>query len=277
MPLSLAGATLAGAGISGGSGIIASHFNRKLIRQTNQQNIDQANYEYARSRADAIADRDFANKYNSPEQQMLRFKEAGLNPNLIYGQAGNTQSAVVRSSDTSAPPRQAPQFDPHLGMDVVGTALRALSVITDTENTRALTELNRTRNQGELIGVDQRNLNLEKSKSTMPLEIENWRLRNESMRTNQHLMLSRNEREALASADNHKKALEELITIRLSRAKTREEITNLIHARSLMKNDNLVKEAELQLRKQGVHPTDPWYLRKFLQVLDKLKPQIPFH
>lgn len=35
-----------------------------------------------------------ANEYNSPLQQMQRFKEAGLNPNLIYGQgsSGNAQS-----------------------------------------------------------------------------------------------------------------------------------------------------------------------------------------
>ena len=34
---------------------------------------------------------DYQNWYNSPAQQMYRFKQAGLNPNLIYGQgnAGN--------------------------------------------------------------------------------------------------------------------------------------------------------------------------------------------
>lgn len=43
-----------------------------------------------------------ANAYNSPEAQMSRFKSAGLNPNLIYGQMANTASAPTMSS-SSAP------------------------------------------------------------------------------------------------------------------------------------------------------------------------------
>lgn len=38
------------------------------------------------------------NEYNSPANQMMRFKQAGLNPNLIYGQgnAGNTAVSMPR-------------------------------------------------------------------------------------------------------------------------------------------------------------------------------------
>lgn len=40
------------------------------------------------------------NEYNSPEQQMARFKSAGLNPNLIYGQGNpGNQSAPVHYPD----------------------------------------------------------------------------------------------------------------------------------------------------------------------------------
>lgn len=47
--------------------------------------------------------------YNSPKNQMARFKEAGLNPNLIYGTgtAGNA---------TSAPVSQAPDLSPKLNL-----------------------------------------------------------------------------------------------------------------------------------------------------------------
>lgn len=37
------------------------------------------------------------NEYNTPANQMLRFKEAGLNPNLIYGQT-NTASPISTAS-----------------------------------------------------------------------------------------------------------------------------------------------------------------------------------
>lgn len=48
-----------------------------------------------------------ANAYNSPVAQMLRFKSAGLNPNLIYGQMANTASAPSMSSPSSPSPAQA--------------------------------------------------------------------------------------------------------------------------------------------------------------------------
>lgn len=57
--------------------------NKKLQEQQNQFNLDMWNKQ---------------NEYNSPKAQMQRFQEAGLNPNLIYGQgtSGNAQSAPVQ-------------------------------------------------------------------------------------------------------------------------------------------------------------------------------------
>lgn len=46
------------------------------------------------------------NEYNSPQQQMARFKAAGLNPHLIYGQ-GNSGNATM----AGAPKTEAPNFN----------------------------------------------------------------------------------------------------------------------------------------------------------------------
>lgn len=43
-------------------------------------------------------------EYNSPKSQMQRFREAGLNPNLIYGQSNTSQPMAVGNA-------QAPNFD----------------------------------------------------------------------------------------------------------------------------------------------------------------------
>lgn len=51
-----------------------------------------------------------ANAYNSPLQQMMRFKAAGLNPNLIYGQMNNGASAPSMSS-SSAPSSDIGVYD----------------------------------------------------------------------------------------------------------------------------------------------------------------------
>lgn len=75
---------------------------------TNAQNKKFSQQMYDRQRADALQDWDKQNKYNSPSQQMQRYKEAGLNPNLIYGQMSN--SAAIRSTDMKQPDFVAPKL-----------------------------------------------------------------------------------------------------------------------------------------------------------------------
>jgi hypothetical protein len=58
-------------------------------------------YTNYRNRQNALSDQQRLNLYNSPVQQMQRFKEAGLNPNLIYKQTN--EGAPVRSTDAIAP------------------------------------------------------------------------------------------------------------------------------------------------------------------------------
>lgn len=58
-------------------------------------------YTNAQNRKWALQDWNMQNAYNSPQQQMQRYKEAGLNPNLIYSQMSN--GPAVRSSEAIAP------------------------------------------------------------------------------------------------------------------------------------------------------------------------------
>ncbi len=80
MPLPLAAAIAAGTSI----------LNTGAQLFTNRQN-----------RRNALADWERQNAYNAPKQQMQRFKEAGLNPNLIYKQTN--EAAPVRSTDFVSP------------------------------------------------------------------------------------------------------------------------------------------------------------------------------
>lgn len=57
---------------------------KKLMDKQYQQALDQWNRQ---------------NEYNSPAAQMQRFIEAGLNPDLIYGQMGNGSPAQMMSSE----------------------------------------------------------------------------------------------------------------------------------------------------------------------------------
>lgn len=89
---------------------IASGLNMGLQALTNRANKKTALEIYDKQRADALADWNRNNQYNTPAAQMQRFKEAGLSPHLIYGQT-NT-APPVRSISADTPKAAAPQMDP---------------------------------------------------------------------------------------------------------------------------------------------------------------------
>lgn len=59
--------------------------SRKNLKDQIAFSKSQADLEYQR----AIEQRDYMNQYNAPVMQMKRYKEAGLNPHLIYGKGGS--------------------------------------------------------------------------------------------------------------------------------------------------------------------------------------------
>jgi len=81
-----------------GLGAINSIFTRDAEKR--QQNYNQRVYE--RNRNDALSDWNMQNEYNSPEAQMRRFKEAGLNPNLIYGSGTSSPSSPIKQSESGS-------------------------------------------------------------------------------------------------------------------------------------------------------------------------------
>ena len=115
MPASLI--PLAAAGISALSNVFTNTQNINYQQNTNALQ-NRRNLElYNMQRADALADWERQNQYNSPSQQMQRFKEAGLNPNLIYGQM--TNSPVIRSTEAKAPDYVAPQIKGNAAADAL--------------------------------------------------------------------------------------------------------------------------------------------------------------
>ena len=75
--------------------------NMLMSHLTNVKNRKFAREQYKTQRADALADFHMQNAYNSPSAQMARYKDAGLNPNLIYGEM-TTAQPVRQSSPQSA-------------------------------------------------------------------------------------------------------------------------------------------------------------------------------
>lgn len=92
---------------------------------TNRQNKKQRQWNekmYGMQRADALADWERQNAYNSPAAQMQRLREAHLNPNLVYGHGADAQGGIVRATDVKAWNPQTPEFS---GGSVMGQYLDA--------------------------------------------------------------------------------------------------------------------------------------------------------
>lgn len=115
-------------------------YNLMLARTQNQWNLEQWQRE---------------NDYNSPTAQMARFRAAGLNPNLIYGQMSNGASSPTLTSGAASSPTDmsaignkrnfGQAMQEMLNMEMQKAQIEAIKAGTektkaDTDNTRETTK-----------------------------------------------------------------------------------------------------------------------------------------
>jgi len=91
------------------------------------------------------------NEYNLPKNQMSRYKDAGLNPNLMYGQGNSGNS-------TSVAPANVKEFS-GVGLDP-NKVMQVLESFQNIEKIRATTELTKTQKAGSELDNMQKDLSL---------------------------------------------------------------------------------------------------------------------
>lgn len=96
-------------GIDDAIGIGQAVINPVVQHFQNVKNRQFAREQYQTQRQDALSDWQMQNAYNSPAAQMQRFKDAGLNPHLIYGQGNVAQP--MRSSSPQSSQGAAPRLE----------------------------------------------------------------------------------------------------------------------------------------------------------------------
>lgn len=118
MPLATGTALLIGGGLSAAGSLFSNLIGN---HQTNSANMELAKYQYKKDLEMWNAN----NIYNSPEQQMIRLSQAGLNPNLVYG-----NGSVVGNTSGQLPKYQAPRMEYHYDNPFANAA----SVLTAYQN-----------------------------------------------------------------------------------------------------------------------------------------------
>jgi len=242
-------------------------------------NFQMAERNYKRNRADTLADWDRQNAYNTPAAQMQRFRDAGINPNLVVGSGGPGNSTPVNTPDASAfqTDKSSSRNPP---VDLLATQLAQADLKIKAAQANNLNiqsdvireDFNLRKFQAERAGFD---LGIEKQFSA-----DHRREAVRQLRTSTDLSISEDARRASLNSSNLKEGLERMLNMQqqrsnmvLDRSKTYSDIrrnnAETDRARKhieLMDKDGTLRSIEIELRNQGVNPNDPGWQRELMKL-----------
>lgn len=245
--------------------------------------------DYERQRRDNLADFEMANKYNSPQEQMNRLRQAGLNPHLVYGKGADMAAAQMRganidSPDTPknmAPLKELAEIKASAAQRVQSQA-QTDNIIADTKNKEiqaGLYQAQKNQTDVQTANIAQNTatseFQLQQSKELKDSVIQKAKLENDALEIKNVVTLSENERAQLKSASDIEQAVQNIAESKqrvinmqlqnamlpLQRQKLEQEIKNM---QTILSKENLdveIKKIELELRKKGISPNDPYYFR----------------
>lgn len=168
--------------ITAAASLAGDLFNRGAAKNANQQQRDWALEDWNRQ-----------NEYNSPAAQMQRYKEAGLSPNLIYGQTNTAQP--VRSTDYTTPPQPQPAKALEQYLNTRQQQLQTDNLAKQLEVQQAnidFIKANTIKSQSE---TNWRNLNIDRLRENiMPYDFDYYSQRSKNMAQQRTNMVGQNER-----------------------------------------------------------------------------------
>lgn len=279
---------LATAGLGAGLDLLGQGINAFSQGTQNRANRRFALKMYEVQRKDALADWSMQNYYNSPEQQMLRLKNAGLNPHLIYGNRGQSDAGAVRSTPMDVPKGEAPRIDlGGVGSKFMGfydlAVKQAQAENLKTQNAvleadKALKEAQemQTRLQGLKTIQDTKTGEFDLSQKIRlsdllyeqaKANVERSLAETKRIGVDTQVTLNRDEREAAMNAANLKTAAENILNMRSQRSLNENQRQEIQHRIINLGKDERLKELDIILKAKGIQPGDPWYMRVVSQIL----------
>lgn len=264
---------LIGSAIIGAAGSLIGNIgkaskDRKAAQQANEQNIAFQREQNLQNKKWADESWEKTNAYNTPAMQMQRFKEAGLNPHLIYGQG----SEVGQQPATSGKAPEVERLPSNTTVNEIGqSAFNAAQAYVAQRKQQ--TEINNMEKQNALIDANIVNTN-----ATTANTLANTA--NTSQQTQQSRELWANT-VAQAEANLNSTLLQQnktLADIKSTEAGTQltsqqiknaqqqiDESANRIKLMKIQGNnaalDAELKKLDINLRKKGINPNDPTWMR----------------
>lgn len=264
MPFPIAAGIAAGASLVGGAiDAFTTGGQNKKSRQFSEQM-------YQRQYDDNLKLWRTQNEYNSPQSQMKRLQEAGLNPNLVYGSG----AAQTPAGNISTPDVQTPQFrTPEIG-NAVADAGSKLMQYQDIQIKQAQIDnlkvqnqvlaedvlLKRSQGQANLVGMERGIFDLNYKKEMKGNQADYDRQRLVQLKANTAFTLSENERKRVSNISSLKLQAEQILQIRAQTSKSAIERQQILQVIQNLKTDNRLKQKEMEMRAIGISPNSPTWM-----------------
>lgn len=246
---------------------------------------------YGRQRQDALSDWAMQNEYNSPRAQMQRFQEAGLNPNLIYGQ--QTDSPSVRSSSASGANSQAPEIS---NRDVTGSLMagydmrqrsaqtdmiaKQMSLIEEDIKLRQVQQAATIAGTGKTSAEIQRIMfDLGLSKDLRETTIEGKEAEVKKLRVETDKITIEAAQLLITNPLKAQELVLDILQKRKNLAKTDAEISEINGKVALAKQELTIRSVDEELAGRGINPKDPgllrWAQHKIRRLIDPAGESLP--
>lgn len=274
-----------GAGVlSAGADIVSTALNGIFQGSANRAERRFARQMYGQQREDALSDWNRQNAYDAPSAQMQRFKDAGLNPLLIYGSgsasAGN--AGPIRSSSPGSYSPKAPQVDLGAAIhDYIDVKMKDQQIDNLKEMNKVLF-MKQALGGADLLGMQLRNQYLQETlpdregymnamrykaqmindqnEKLMPVTLDAAKAHLEQIKAQTTFTMNEDERRAALNAENIKVAVQKVLLMRAQTMMQPSIERKIIHATNLIDEDQLYKEAARNVLNQSTLKDDNSFL-----------------
>lgn len=252
--------------IAGGTQVLGSAINAFSTARQNRRSMKFSSDMYNRQYGDNVNFWRMQNEYNSPQAQMKRFQEAGLNPHLIYSRGQPGQAAQIKSPDVQMPQFRTPDFS-----GISNSGASAVNAYYDTQIKQAQVDNLKAQNTAIHAETALKTASTERSLFDLGLAKELRNYSAEAIKENVRklkadisMTLSENQRRGLMNASNLKEATERILNSKMGRRLSQKQIQNLAE-------DINLKKLDAELWDQGITRNDPLWMRIIVrQLQDKI-------
>lgn len=270
----------------------ATGINAASTGKTNRKSRAFAEYMYDKQRNQSLADYTMQNEYNSPTSQMARLKDAGLNPNLIYGEAKGAEAAPIRGTPSANWTPHAPQVDVGAIGQTVGKFYDVQKTIEETDNLKKQNTV--LQQQALLLDAQRTNVNADTGSKLVVTDTGKFRLElesqlrqnsldasdahlkktnleNEKLSADTKFTLNQDERAASASAASLQESAARILQMRINNTKVPYEIQEMKARIQDINNSAEIKRLDAELKAKGLQPHDPLWQREVMKLVTEIK------